>query len=106
MNPAPSSHLISLISVLLSYHLCVGIPSGFSFRLFATEALNAFLFSPIPATFCVCLILLDLIIPIIFGGYKLWSCYHATFQCLLSGSHRNTYYSGSKRVGVKVLKYS
>jgi len=57
--------------MLLSYHLCV-FQWSLSFRLFATEALNAYLFWPMHATLCAHLILLGLIIPIIFDGeYKL-----------------------------------
>jgi hypothetical protein len=75
------SHPLSLRSILiLSTHLCLGLPSGLLPSGFHTNILYAFLFSPIRATCHAHLIILDLIILIILEEeYKLWSFSLCTF---------------------------
>jgi hypothetical protein len=63
-SPHPTSSRSILI---LSTHLRLGLPSGRFPSRFPTNNLDAFLFSPIRATWPTHLILLDLIIPIILG---------------------------------------
>jgi len=65
---------ISLTSIVISSHLCLGLPSDLFPSGFVTKFLHVFLFSPISATCSAHLILLDLITQIIFGDqYRLWS---------------------------------
>ena len=54
--------------LILSSHLCVGLPSGLFPSGFSTKSLDACLLSPTQATCPAHLILLDLITQIIFGG--------------------------------------
>jgi hypothetical protein len=71
----PINTIPSLRSILILFtHLRLGLPSGLFPSGIPTNILNAFLFSPIRATFPVHRILPELIILIILGEeYKLWS---------------------------------
>jgi len=70
-----TSHTISLWSILiLSFHLCLDLPSGLFRSGFATKILFTSLLSPMCATWSAYLIHLDFITIVISGeGYKLWS---------------------------------
>jgi hypothetical protein len=68
--------------LILSSHLCPGLPCGLYPSGFPTKIIYEFLLSPIRAT---CPVHLDLIILIIFGEeYKLWSSSLCSFSNLLS----------------------
>ena len=68
------SQPISLTSIVISSHQCLGLPSDLFPSDFVTKFLHAFLFSPICVTCSAHLILHDLITQIIFGDqYRLWS---------------------------------
>jgi hypothetical protein len=67
--------LISLrSSLILTSHLCVGLPSGLFPLGFPTNTLYTSLFFPMRVTCLAHLIFIDLICPMLFGDvYKLWS---------------------------------
>jgi len=67
-----STHLRSFS--ILSFHLCLGLPTGFFSLVFSTKILYEFLLSPMRVTFPAHLILLDFTTRTTFGeAYKLWS---------------------------------
>jgi hypothetical protein len=68
----PYHPVLSLRSILMPTHLCLGLPNGFFLSGSPTNILYAFPFSLDRATYPAHLILLGLIILIILGGeYKL-----------------------------------
>jgi hypothetical protein len=70
----PPHHMTVRSVLILSSHLCSGIPSGLYLSRFPTRILYAFLFSPMRATCSSRLILYDLITLIVLGEEsKLWS---------------------------------
>jgi hypothetical protein len=74
MNPVHTTHPISPKSILiLSYHICLCLPSGLLPSCFPTLTLYTFLLSPMCGTHPAHLILFDLNILIVFGiVYKLF----------------------------------
>jgi hypothetical protein len=54
----------------ITLHLCRGLPSGIFLSGFPIKILHSFLFSPMHATCCTHLILLDLITIIILGRFR------------------------------------
>ena len=68
LNPVYAPHTTSWRSnLILTSHLCLGLPSGLFPSYFPTKTLYALLFSPIHATCPTHLILLDFITRITFG---------------------------------------
>jgi hypothetical protein len=77
INPVHTTPPYLRSILILSTHLCPGLPSGLFPSGFTTNILYAFLFSPMHATWPDHLILLDLIIQIVLGeDYKLCSFLH------------------------------
>jgi hypothetical protein len=73
LQSAPS-HPISLGSILISSHLCLGLPSGLFPSDFLTKILYASLISPVHVTCPTSICILHFIILTIFAEvYKLWS---------------------------------
>jgi len=66
-------HPVSLILVLVSFHICLSLSSGLFPYGFPIRILYAFSISPTPATRPAHLTLLDFITLIFGEAYKLWS---------------------------------